>query len=1096
MILLISNMKKTKIFLKRRTKQKQNYSLLLESIIFLLKFLFVDLVIIKNIRITKNYNSEIQLIIQGSGNQNILNSGFYTEPSEVYINGDKDESCKKVCNLAGEKNLITLRFKDQIMNCSKMFYNLNNIIEIDLSNFDFSMVTNMYSMFKSCTNLEQINFGNINTSLVQNMKSIFYACSNLKYLDISNFDTSRVTTIEYIFYGCGSLIYLNLFKVKIYMKRTKAFEGISSFAKYCINEDSEFLLRENGKKSNCPDICFQENIKLDLDNKECTYSCVKKGYQFEYHNICYQQNPNGKYILFCKNKSCKRQIQKRDNTRTEVTNTMKSKELNMDCYITCKTCNAPGNVTINNCKTCKENYILSNDKNTKTNCFHKCYDVCMKQCDNISLKATKLGCQKKCITDDYSEYTTNCKQIKSKGVKAIRKNPNSLYLDRIKQVQTNSSEMKNITNSTVQDEILKNFKDLLNNEFDSTEIDEGRDLVVTIGKVTYTITTTNNQKTNDNNNISTLDLGECEYKLKAKYNISINDSLYILKIDTVINFVPKTEYEVYYPFSIDNFTQLNLSECKETKIDISIPLNISKEELDKYNMSSDFYNELCSTYTTESGTDKPLRDRQNEFKNSNISVCEENCYFSAYDDIAKKAICSCAVKLELPLVSEIQVDKEQMFSNFMNIKNIANIKMLECSNLLFEKKYLLKNTANIMLVILFTLSIIAVFSFSCCNIVNIKKYINQFSANNKPDDQKDKKITKINNIKIKKKNNNNNQKIFKNLNNKIKGKKKILKLNKNNQQGQNALNSKTINYNYNFKINNKIETGPNSRTILRAKNEQVKLNNNKKIKKNTKSKNQLNLNNNTRNSYLNTKIEDLKSNERKEDQMKENLYNDEEMNSLSYVEAKKLDKRTFIQYYFSLLRTKNILIFSFIQSRDYNSKPIKIYLFFFTFSINYLVSAMFYSDDTMHKIYVDEGAFDFTYQLPQICYSFLISTVSLSLLNFLGLYEQNVISFKKSKNRDLIAQQKLICRIKCKIAFFFIITYIILFFLWFYLGCFCAVYKNTQIHLLLDVSSSFGLSLVTPYFIYLLPGIFRIPSLKNKVNRPLLFKFSRLLTIL
>ena len=116
MILLISNMKKTKIFLKRKTKQKHNYSLLLESIIFLLKFLFVDLVIIKNIRITKNYNSEIQLIIQGSGNQNILGSGFYIEPSEVYINGYKDESCKKVCNLAGEKNLITLRFKDQIMN--------------------------------------------------------------------------------------------------------------------------------------------------------------------------------------------------------------------------------------------------------------------------------------------------------------------------------------------------------------------------------------------------------------------------------------------------------------------------------------------------------------------------------------------------------------------------------------------------------------------------------------------------------------------------------------------------------------------------------------------------------------------------------------------------------------------------------------------------------------------------------------------------------------------------------------------------------------------------------------------------------------------
>ena len=80
--------------------------------------------------------------------------------------------------------------------------------------------------------------------------------------------------------------------------------------------------------------------------------------------------------------------------------------------------------------------------------------------------------------------------------------------------------------------------------------------------------------------------------------------------------------------------------------------------------------------------------------------------------------------------------------------------------------------------------------------------------------------------------------------------------------------------------------------------------------------------------------------------------------------------------------------------------------------------------------------------------------------------------------------------------FFFIITYIFLAFIWIYLGCFCAVYKNTQIHLLLDVSSSFGLSFISPIFIYLLPGILRIPSLKSKSNRSFCFKIGKLLQLL
>ena len=56
-------------------------------------------------------------------------------------------------------------------------------------------------------------------------------------------------------------------------------------------------------------------------------------------------------------------------------------------------------------------------------------------------------------------------------------------------------------------------------------------------------------------------------------------------------------------------------------------------------------------------------------------------------------------------------------------------------------------------------------------------------------------------------------------------------------------------------------------------------------------------------------------------------YNDYELNSLKYKYALKYDKRTYFQYYFSLLRMKHIIIFTFFTSNDYNSFVIKICLF-------------------------------------------------------------------------------------------------------------------------------------------------------------------------
>ena len=223
-------------------------------------------------------------------------------------------------------------------------------------------------------------------------------------------------------------------------------------------------------------------------------------------------------------------------------------------------------------------------------------------------------------------------------------------------------------------------------------------------------------------------------------------------------------------------------------------------------------------------------------------------------------------------------------------------------------------------------------------------------------------------------------------------------------------------------------------------------------------------------------------------------YNDREMNNLCFAEAIRIDHRSFWLYYFSLIKSKHILISTFCYFKDYNAQIIKIYLFFFTLVSNYAFSAMFYSETTMDKIYLEDGAFDLTYQFPKMVYSFIISTSIKSLLNNLGLYENNLIAIK----RNIIAKKKykkIVLFLKIKIILFFILNYIILSGFWIYLGCFCAVYPNTQIHLSKGVLSSFSFSFVTPFFINLFPAIFRIHSLNIKNKKICLYKFSKILQI-
>ena len=197
------------------------------------------------------------------------------------------------------------------------------------------------------------------------------------------------------------------------------------------------------------------------------------------------------------------------------------------------------------------------------------------------------------------------------------------------------------------------------------------------------------------------------------------------------------------------------------------------------------------------------------------------------------------------------------------------------------------------------------------------------------------------------------------------------------------------------------------------------------------------------------------------------------------------------------MKMKHIIIFTFYTYTDYNSKIIKIVLFLFIISLYYTVNAFFFTYPTMHKIYEDKGNFNFIYQIPQIIYSTIISNIIIIIIAYFSLTEKNIIEMKNINQNQNDKISKILKCIKIKFISFFIINYLLLLLFWYYISCFCAVYKNTQIYLTKDILISYSISIIFPFFTYLIIAFLRFLSLKAKnKDRECIYKISKLLYLI
>jgi len=102
--------------------------------------------------------------------------------------------------------------------------------------------------------------------------------------------------------------------------------------------------------------------------------------------------------------------------------------------------------------------------------------------------------------------------------------------------------------------------------------------------------------------------------------------------------------------------------------------------------------------------------------------------------------------------------------------------------------------------------------------------------------------------------------------------------------------------------------------------------------------------------------------------------------------------------YYSLLKQNHLIIFTFFVKNDYNIFLLKFALFLLSLSLFFFMNAIFFKDESLHKIYEDQGKYNILYQIPQILYSSIVSQIISSLLEKLSLSQDEIIIIKEKFN--------------------------------------------------------------------------------------------------
>ena len=418
------------------------------------------------------------------------------------------------------------------------------------------------------------------------------------------------------------------------------------------------------------------------------------------------------------------------------------------CYETCLTCDGDGDEFNNNCLTCDYNHIKLSDYPHSKNCIPQC---------SYSYYYTTYG-QYKC------SESINCPKDYNLFIKELKKCTHNCNKEEKYKYQYGGCCLEhcpegtnaNINNICIISDINKCSKSeneniiqeyLSTNSFDLNIKNYIKEFNNTEKHISFFI---NNEYSillyQDLNCIKELnfDIDKIDFKscyTKIQNSISpITDKIIIGLIKNNTEQKSKLIYYFYHPKTGE---KINVEEmCKDEEIiikenilskintsnvDMNSVLFMAEQNINVFDLSSDFYTDICYNFESPNGRDILLNERIQIYY-PNITLCDNRCKNKGVNLTSMESICECNFKdiLNNDLI-EGNTLLEETFGDLNDIIINSNLDVLKCFKDVFKSKNIKKSYGGFIILGIFFLEIIFSFIFQFKDIYLIIKYIYKLS---------------------------------------------------------------------------------------------------------------------------------------------------------------------------------------------------------------------------------------------------------------------------------------------------------------------------------------------------------------------------------
>ena len=764
------------------------------------------------------------------------------------------------------------------------------------------------------------------------------------------------------------------------------------------------------------------------------------------------------------------------------------------CYETCETCDKGGDGEENNCLTCAVNHMKRPDTSDSNNCVTKCiYSYYYTpygyyKCNNSSNcpKDANLYIEdlKKCTDDCRKEkgyenqYGGQCYKDCPLYTTAINNICQDINIDSCTKTETQIDLETFLTGDGVNIN-AKTYSKEFNYTNKHVSLFYNNIYSILIYKDTNCINELNI-------NLPKIDFGSCYSKLQK--NITTNKKLIIALIEKFNGKGQKSSvtFYFYHPETGEKLDSENICKDEEivikqniisqlnnsdSSVDIESAIYLTRQNIDIFNLSNEFYTDICYRFESPNGKDVPYQDRIHYYY-PNLTLCELGCVSQGVNFTTMESICQCKINevMNNELISGNALIKNAI-GEVADLLSSSNLLVITCFKGVFSSETITKSVGGFIIIGIFILEIILVIIFLAKDIKFIRRYLYNLTqyylvySSDKNVNNVGDKITSLITTneknykaslknppkKIKKSKLKENILIYSNNTNKIEDYSKTLKVLKNDSD-------KSL-----MPRNRHKKT---TRAIILSNNDSLEM---KKRRNSALLKAKANCGNIDLEEYLKPELDDM-----------------------DYEDAIKLDKRNFFEYFSCRLKQKQIIMETFFYKENIKPLSIKALLLLLNINLYFVINGLFFNETYIEKIYNanDDEEHFFSYlsrSFNNFIYATLVSFIINIIIDCIFIEEKKIKRiFLREKDDQLQLKYEIsmnMSNIKKRYTSFIFICLFICVISWYYLSCFNYVYPGVRLEW---VKSSFTIIIIMQsisVLVRLLEAILRSISFQCKSEK-------------